>query len=334
MLRTVFSTLIITVLGLAHPVSAEPRIGVIAGFSGDSAAYGAAYRSGIELAGLGTKATFIYEDDQFIPSKTITAFRKLVDFDKVTGVIVGDTVTSQAVASIAKSKKIPLLGWASADRAFVNNPYALRLWTTNEKDYGYVAQEVERRGYKKVALFTSTHTYASGWGEALHKRFPGSSWDDFSKAPESFQSYILRVKRDGYDAVGLCLSPGLNGLFTKQMRNLNVDLPRFACDFVEATSDIQAAAGTMDGLWFTAPRVSQAFIDRYKSAFKMTDHVVSAALFHDAALLATGFSAPQFAIEDLKVVDESGDRHLAFPFAVFEFKGAEIRPALNRYVGR
>jgi ABC-type branched-subunit amino acid transport system substrate-binding protein len=324
MLRVLLIILSLSLVSSVRAGSAEPRIGVIAGFSGDSAAYGAAYRRGIELAGLEGKATFLYEDDGFIPAKTISAFRKLVDIDKVSTVIVGDTVTSQAVASIAKSKKISLLGWASADRAFLNNPYALRLWTTNERDYGYVAEEVVRHGYKKVALFTSTHTYASGWGEALHKRFGGSSWDDFSKAPESFQTYILKIKRDGYDAVGLCLSPGLNGLFAKQMRNLNVSLPRFACDFVEASSDIDAADGTFDGLWFTAPRITPAFVDRYRSAFKVTDHLVSAALFHDAALLAAGVAMPSFAIEGIKVVDSEGDRHLDFPFATFTFKGAEI----------
>lgn len=318
--------LLITPLALwaSSLVSAEERIGVIAGFSGDSASYGAAYRNGIELADLRGRATVLYEDDGFLPAKTLTAFRKLVDIDKVSSVIVGDSVTSQAVAPLAKKEKIPLFGWASANKVFLHNPYALRLWTTTEDDYGYIADEVVRRGYKRIAVFTSTHAYASGWGDAIQKRLPGSSWDDFAKSPESFQTYILRLKRSGVDAVGLCLSPGLNGLFTKQMRNLKVFLPVFACDFVEASADIQAADGSFDGVWFTAPKVSEKFIARYREKFGTTDHLVSAALFHDAALLAAKASNSEYAIEGLKVVDEGGDRHLEFPFATFVFKGAMI----------
>lgn len=311
-------------LWAASVANAEERIGVIAGFSGDSAAYGAAYRNGIELADLRGGTTFFYEDDGFLPAKTITAFRKLVDIDKVSSVIVGDSVTSQAVASLAKKEKIHLFGWASADKVFLDNPYALRLWTTIERDYGYVADEVVRHGYMRVAVFSSTHPYASAWGDAVQKRLPGSSWDDFPKSPDSFQTYILRLKRSGVDAVGLCLSPGLNGLFTKQMRNLNVSLPVFACDFVEASADIQVADGSFDGVWFTAPKVSAKFIGRYREKFGITDHVVSAALFHDAALLAVKQSNPEFAIEGITVVEEGGDRHLDFPFATFVFRGSVI----------
>ena len=101
-------------------------------------------------------------------------------------------------------------------------------------------------------------------------------------------------------------------------------MPVFACDFVEASADIQAADGSFDGVWFTAPKVSEKFIARYREKFGTTDHLVSAALFHDAALLAAKASNPEFAIEGVKVVEDGGDRHLEFPFATFVFKGAMI----------
>lgn len=308
---------------------AQSKVGVLASYSGDWGSYGVAYRNGIELAGVGESVTVVYEDDGFLPAKTVTAFRKLVDVDKITAVFVGDTVTAQAVAPLAQKRLMPLYAWASTDGAFGHNPYATRLWASNRKDYGFLVDEVTRRGYKRVALFTSTHPYANGWAEAIATRLKGSVIEDFSATPESFQAPILKLKQGGFDAVGICLSPGLNGLFAKQMRALNLSVPLFSCGFVESSADIEAARGAFDGMWFTAPRLSEAFVQTYKRRFGKTDHIVSAAIFHDAARLIAGQFQKPFAIDGLKVIEEDGDRHLDFDFGVFQFRGPAIEE-LNR----
>jgi ABC-type branched-subunit amino acid transport system substrate-binding protein len=305
--------------------SAQPKIGVLASYTGEWGAYGQAYRHGIEMADVGGKATFIYEDDGFLPAKSVSAFRKLVDIDKISSVLVGDTVTAQAIAPIARKRKIPLFAWASGDdRAFVNNPDAVRLWSTNAADISFVSGEIKRRGYKKLALFTTTHTYTGMWAQGLVEKFPGSEWQDFSTAPESFQANLLKAKNGGFDAIGVCLSSGLNGRVAKQMRELRITLPLFGCNFLEASVDIQSAAGAFDGVWFTAPKLSGDFVGRYKERYGFTDHVVSAAIFHDAALLATHTTDKPFAISGAREVNDNGDRHLAVDFRVFVFKGAEI----------
>lgn len=305
------------------PVAAQPKIGVLASFTGDWGAYGQAYRRGIELADVGSKATFIYEDDGFLPARSVSAFRKLVEVDKISGLLVGDTVTAQAIAPIALKQKIPLLAWASGAK-FPNNPYALRLWTSSAKDFSFMAGEIKRRGYQKLALFTSTHTYTTEWARALKEEFPGSVWEDFSTNPESFQSSILKVKSGGFDAIGVCLGTGLNGRLAQQLRSLRVDIPLFGCNFIEASADIEAAAGAFDGVWFTAPRLSPEFIRRYTDRFGKSDHVVSAAVFHDAALLITGTTDKPFAMAGLREVNVDGDRHLDFEYQVLRFRGSHI----------
>ena len=303
---------------------ADPKIGVLASYSGEWGAYGQAYRQGIEMADVGDKATFIYEEDGFLPAKSVSAFRKLLDVDKISAVMVGDTVTAQAISPIAVKRKLPLFAWASGDRLLDNNPYGLRLWSSNAKDLTFVANEVARHGYKKLALFTSTHTYTALWAQELVERFPGSVWQDFSAMPESFQTYLVKAKTGGFDAIGVCLSSGLNGRLARQMRELRIDLPLFGCNFLEASADIQAAAGALDGVWFTAPKLSREFVHRYKERYGVTDHVVSAALFHDAALLATDTKDKPYAVSGVREVNDSGDRHLAFDFDVLRFKGSEI----------
>lgn len=316
----------IAVFAVVSDVSiAQPKVGVLASYSGEWGAYGQAYRHGIEMADVGARASFIYEDDGFLPAKSVSAFRKLVDIDKISAVLVGDTVTAQAVSPIALKRKIPILAWASADRVFENNPYALRLWSTNARDLSFISDEVKRRGYKRLALFTSTHTYTAMWGKGLVERFPGSVWEDFSTPPESFQANILKAKNSGFDAIGVCLSSGLNGRFAKQMRELHITLPLFGCNFLEAAVDTQAAAGAFDGVWFTAPKITSDFVRRYTERFGYTDHIVSAALFHDAALLVSHVVDKPFAISGLREVKDAGDRHLEFDFRVLTFEGNKIQ---------
>ena len=304
--------------------AAQPKVGVLASYTGDWGAYGVAYRHGIELADVGSKATFIYEDDGFLPAKSVSAFRKLLEVDKISAVLVGDTVTAQAIGPIAMKRKVPLLAWASGDRVFANNPYGLRLWTSNQRDFFFTAEQLKRRGYKKIALFTSTHTYTAAWANALRDRFPGSVWEDFSTNPESFQTSIMKAKAGGFDAIAVCLGAGLNGRFAKQLRMLRIDMPLFGCNFIESSADIEAAGGSFDGVWFTAPKLSQEFMAAYTTRFGTTDHIISAAVFHDAALLVTGTTDKPFAIAGLREVHVDGDLHLDFEYQVLRFKGSRI----------
>jgi ABC-type branched-subunit amino acid transport system substrate-binding protein len=320
--RALLSTCIFVLL--CSPAAAQQKVGVLAGYTGDWGAYGVAFRHGIEMADVGSKATFIYEDDGFLPAKSVSAFRKLLQVDKISAVLVGDTVTSQAVAPIAMKAKIPLLGWAAGDGMFRGNSYGLRLWTSNDKDFSFMTAALKGRGYRKVALFTSTHTYTALWAEALKEEFPGSVWEDFSTNPDSFQSSIMKAKTGGFDAIGVCLAGGLNGRFAKQLRALHIDIPLFGCNFIESSADIQAADGAFDGVWFTAPKLSQEFMVAYYSRFGTTDHIISAATFHDAALLVTGTTGKPFAIAGLREVNVEGDRHLDFEYQVLRFRGSQI----------
>ncbi|MEN9846789.1 MAG: hypothetical protein RIS36_1936 [Pseudomonadota bacterium] len=321
-LRLLLSPLVVVLC--CATAAAQQKIGVLASYMGDWGAYGVAYRHGIEMADVGAKATFIYEEDGFLPAKSVSAFRKLIQVDKISAVLVGDTVTAQAVAPIAMQRKIQMLGWAAGDGIFHGNPYVLSLWTSNHKDLSFMGQEIKRRGYKRLALFTSTHTYTALWAKALKAEFSGSVWEDFSTNPDSFKSSIMRAKAGGFDAIGVCLAGGLNGRFAKQLRALRIDIPLFGCNFIEASADIQAADGAFDGVWFTGPKLSQEFMTAYTARFGTTDHIISAATFHDAALLVTGTTDKPFAIAGLREVNVDGDRHLDFDYQVLRFKGSRI----------
>lgn len=329
LLRPVCALIVALTLAILDATAEEKKdhekIGVIAGFSGPGAEYGAAYRRGIELAPIPPGFSFVYEDDQFTPAKTVSAFNKLIEHDKISKLVVGDTVTAQAVVPIARRRNIPIYLWASQAKEIDSEPLVTRLWDTNERDFGSFIQILKKRGLKRVAVFTSAHTYANDWGAAIKDALPGSIHRSFSLVPPSFQAEILKARAAKYDAIGFCLNPGDNGIFAKQFKQLKIEIPLFACNFVEATVDIDAAAGALDGVFFSGPKVASEFITQYKKKFGSTDHLFSAAVFHDAALLITNAQNPVFALEGLKKISPAGKASfLELSFTSYVFIGREF----------
>jgi ABC-type branched-subunit amino acid transport system substrate-binding protein len=335
MLRNLLRRILLLILLSPFFVQAEFKVGVITGFTGDWGAYGVANRKGIELADVGPDITFVYEDDQFQPAKTVAAFHKLVDFDKVSAVIIGDMVTAQAVAPIAKQKKIPILVWGNSDNAFRDNPFVLLLWTSAEVDFSALRQLVTRHEYKKIKAYTSAHTYSEAWGTAIESISSDNARERFSTEPSSFQVDILKLKKSSYDAVGICLSSGGNGLFIRQLRQLKISIPIFACNFIESSADILAAGSAMNGVSFAAPKLSEKFRGLYQSRVLKSDHIFSAAVFYDAAkimaaalmnsqqepLMARILSATIIdpAQSNLRIITTPHDSFLGFEFAEYKF---------------
>jgi ABC-type branched-subunit amino acid transport system substrate-binding protein len=311
---------------VTRPAKAETKIGVLAGFSGVSAGYGTAYRTGIELAPRKDGYSFIFEDDQFLPAKTISAFNKLVTIDKISSAFIGDTVTAQAVAPIARRNKIPLYVWASSSFEANEGSLTTRLWTTDEEDFDYATKDIKKRGIARVALFTSTHTYADSWGRYIAAQLRGSVQQRFDLDQSNFQAAILRTSQQKFDAIGVCLNSGQIGLFARQLRQLKSTIPLFACHFVESDADIDAASGALDGVFFTAPKVSTEFREQYIKARGNTNHLFSAAVFHTAALLATDQIKHQSAFIGMRrITTPKGSSYLSFPFTRYRFHGSEIR---------
>jgi len=316
------------------------KVGVIAGFTGDYAAYGLAFRNGIELAKVGSNIRFIYEDDQFIPSKTLSAFQKLTQLEKVDIILVGDSTSGQAVAPLAKKLKLPLLVWATSQHIFKGNEYVLRLWSEPNRDFYSIKNLIQQKKWHKLAVFSASHFYSEQWGSHISKTFQETSWHRFTNTPESFQPQLLKVKKLGVDALGVCLDPGANGLLIRQARELKMTMPIFGCNFLEASADVLTASSNIEGVLFTSPKISKTFFEEYRNRFGTTNHLLSAALFHDAArlidqavnklpdddfmraILHSSLIEP--ALSGLKVVSTGGESHLEFDFTAYVYSGLQF----------
>jgi ABC-type branched-subunit amino acid transport system substrate-binding protein len=91
------------------------RVGLIGAFSGPAQVYGTVCKNGLEMARKDFKLDsfdLVYEDDEFSTAKTVAAFKKLVEVDKVKLVLSVGSGPSKAIAPLALRYKVPLIAWA------------------------------------------------------------------------------------------------------------------------------------------------------------------------------------------------------------------------------
>ncbi len=329
---------------LNFPAYATPKlkVGVIAGFSGEWAAYGESYRTGIKLAKVEEQIQFIFEDDQFSPAKTVSAFRKLTTIDRVDALIVGDTTTAAALASLAEAEKILTLVWASSGSAFKDRKFIVRIWPPIEKEISAYVDAIHRLPYGKIMLLTSAHDYANDWGRKLKAALEPQEvyLQEFATDPTDYRALLLRAKTTDYSAFGLCLNPGQNGLFAEQMAQLGMKVPLFGSNFLEASADIQRAKSALNGAWFVSTAITPQFREKYLKATGHTDHIFSAAIHYDAAIalslaITNGsgatlrdklFSIREFSGAHKSAVfhSENGDQYIDFPLMRYEIENGAI----------
>lgn len=92
------------------------KIGIISGLTGEYASAGQNLVNGAELAkdlyiknNPGKKVELIVEDDQFNAQKGLTAYKKLVEVDKVDAILNMTSPTINAFYDLARSKNIPVV---------------------------------------------------------------------------------------------------------------------------------------------------------------------------------------------------------------------------------
>ena len=108
-------SLVLSLLGAASVHAEEIRIGAVASLTGQAGEQGKNWMNGArlavdELALKGVPVKLSVEDDASNPAKAVSAFRKMVDFDHVQGVLGGTwDFLAEALIPLAKSSKLPFI---------------------------------------------------------------------------------------------------------------------------------------------------------------------------------------------------------------------------------
>ncbi len=249
------------------------KIGLVLPLTGGAGFLGESARNSAMLAldDIGKtkfKYELVFEDDSFNPVKTVSAVNKLISADKVSAIITFGSGTSNAVAPITETAKIPRFGLAS-DPTSVAGEYNYIHWTPPFKEGQLLAKEVDRRGYKTISIVDTNHSGTLAVTKSVREALKSTkvkiiSDDLTSVGDKDFRTIILKIKSAKPEIVLVeMFSPEIE-IFAKQMKELGVNIPMTSVETFEWSND----TSLFEGMWFISDaRIEKNFAEKYKAKF-------------------------------------------------------------------
>ncbi len=297
--------------------SRKLKVGVIAPFSGSAHIYGDAVKNGINMALEKLKSPqieVIFEDDQFSASKTVTAFRKLVEEDKVDLVLSVASTPSNAVAPIAEQFGVPLIAWASDRKVSHNRKFVIRSYMSGYEEGKTIADEAKRRALTSVATVISANDYTESVLEGFLANFPKDQLvlnQEFLPETDDFRSFVAKARSANVKAFFVCLNPGGTATFAKQAREHGLQASFFGCENLHDLDVIRNSNGALVGAWLASVSVSEVFRQAYMQRFKQDSIIAGAAVHYDLV----------FMLNDLLARWRAGEKLIDLLMNVGERKG-------------
>jgi branched-chain amino acid transport system substrate-binding protein len=273
----------------------EIVIGEYASMTGNTATFGQSSHEGIMLAVeelnaaggvLGKPIKIITEDDRSEQQEAVTAVQKLISQDKVVAIL-GEIASKRSLAGgqVCQREKIPMLSPASTNPAVTQiGDYIFRVCFTDDFQGAVCAQFAQKKGWKKVAVFTdAANDYSKGLTKVFKDVYPKGGGqivaeESYREGDNDFKSQLQKMKSAGVDAVFL---PGYYtdvGKILRQARESGFGVPFFGGDGWDDPQTYLKLGSIADGCYFTnhyaaddkRPEV-QAFIARYGAKYKNPD---------------------------------------------------------------
>ena len=276
------------------------NIGVAIGLTGPVSSFCQPVKNGILMAHselskeMQKQVVLHFEDDEGVPRKTVSAYKKLSSAKDIDALITCASNTSKAVSSLTNSDKIPHIAIASDYEIVKDRNYVVNLWVTPDVEAPIVMQEVKKRGYKKIARITAMHDGTLSFKKIFDEQNKNTVSieldEDFDTSATDFKSYLAKLKtKNDIDAIFLNLFPGQIGIFAKQARAMGYKQPFFGFELFEDVNEVKNAQGALENQWYVqADEGTSDFLDRYKTKYPKASSFAAANGYDAIALIAEG----------------------------------------------
>lgn len=302
----------------AAPPSGEPiAVGVVAPLSGTAAMLGDLTQKGIQLAadqinaagGInGRPIKLIFEDDEQVPAKAVSAVNKLIHNDKVAAVI-GSVNTGCTLASmeVSQAAQVPQITLTSSGLAVTNsgNPWIIRMQASDEYQAGAIAgYAVHELKLSKLAVMYGTDDYGTGGKDFILAYLKEAGIDPvaiegFDINSSDLSPQLLSIKQAGAEGILLWTSYKQGALVAKQAQQLGMEgvyIMGGGGLNNKALFDLagEAAAGLMNTHTFFADesglnQTGLQFVQDYEAAYGATPTSDAATAYDSMILLARAF---------------------------------------------
>lgn len=297
---------------LAAPAMAgdNVKIGLMAPLTGFAAADGLSVHNSVTLAVerinaeggvLGKPVELIAYDDRADGKEAVALARKLIQQDRVAGVVGGSYSTpSRAAAPIFEDEEVPFVAAYAVHPDITRaGKYCFRngfLGMVEGRSAAYTA--VKLLGAKKIALLTSDNdfgrTLAEGFNDYLAKSAPGVTIVSAQTYPfkeKDFKPYLSTIKEQNPDLIFASGYYFQTGPIVNQARELGITAKILGEEGADSPKFLEIAGAAAEGFVIVTnlnrddprPEVQQ-FLSQYESRFKIQPDMVGASAY-DAFML-------------------------------------------------
>ncbi len=303
------------------------KLGTLLPLSGDLAQFGPGMQSAASLlvktvnecGGVnGQPVQLISEDDQTQPSVGVSAMTKLVDVDRVAGVVgAAGSAVSGAAVDIAVRGQVVMISPASTSPVFTERARKGELqgfWFRTAPPDNFqgeaLAQLLQKRGWQRVGILAINNDYGRGLAQATQSSFAKTGGQVvvtqfYEGQAASFDSEVRAVFGRNPQAVILIGYPETGTLVIRAAFQQGW-VPRIPLVLTEGLKDNQLAAlvgKTPQGQWIVAGSIGTApaaggpglaaFQQRYRQAFNQEPNVFAPNTWDAAAVLVLAAQAAQ-----------------------------------------
>lgn len=248
----------------------------------------------------------LVEDTMFSSRQTVTALQKVSSVDKVPYVVGATWETTVAMMPLCEAKRILCVSPSYHGKEYYARPwrYNFTAWF-DDRDYaGALVNQINERGYNKIAIFAAITPYYDSLVEHLTPRAKGSiaTTQRMVLDERDFRSMIARVPRDVDAIVMLLDNAGQIQSFLRQWSELRRDRPDIYSDdliaYLDPPDDITAYGFTYFYSYpvFEQTRL-QTFNDRYRATYKEQPQGSSAVVAYDETTLILSCAARSATVE-------------------------------------
>ncbi len=258
-------------------------IGAPLSLTGTASIDGQNIKDGIEfakkdLAKEGITLEIVYEDDATEPAKTISAIKKLKDFDKVDAII-GPTwsfLSSAAADTIQKNKIVSYNPANTSEHVEAQSDYFLFGAPKNSLKEGPVTEWLKTIGAKKVAIVLEQ----GSWGDSHIKPFENAiklsegelvltERIAFGATGVDIQTIISKVINSGAEAVLFTGFDESTALMTNKKKDMDAKFAILEASGIVEKQDEDGKVNVVleDNVYVIIPKASESFQKAFKQEY-------------------------------------------------------------------
>lgn len=242
------------------------KIGAVIPLTGSIAAYGKSARNGLTLlenevndsGGInGKKIEFVYGDDENKPASAVNVGQKLINDDKVVGIVGPLTSTcANSLAPVAQQNKTPMVtGTGTNPKITQAGDFIYRTCFIDPFQGTVIAKFAESDLKAKTAavLYDNGNDYSKGLAQYFQKAFKGKivESETYNTGDQDFNAQLTKIKATNPDVILLPDYYSTVGMIAKQARAQGIKATFLGGDGWDSADLFKVGGDSVNGAYFS-----------------------------------------------------------------------------------